>query len=82
MKDWLEMVTCQALHTALNRRSDFTGRRIKISSARSSGISERVGLLFHRLNVVLFSLVMLRLRGALFVAARSIVIVVLGARVR
>lgn len=45
MKDRLEMMVCQVLHTDLNRRREFTGSRTRISDTRSSGISAgRAGL--------------------------------------
>lgn len=80
MKDGLQMVVCQVLHTDLKRRRDFTGSRTRISDTRSSGISGMAGLrnlLRVDMNPGLFGAVHLRstfpvltvalLRSALFV---------------
>lgn len=68
MKDRLEIVACQVLHTDLKRRRDFTGSQTRISDTRSSGISGMAGLgnlLRLRSTFPVFTVALLR--SALFV---------------
>lgn len=72
MKDRLEMMVCQVLHTDLNRRREFTGSRTRISDTRSSGISGRAGLrnlLLFDMNPGLFAAEQLRSTLPVFAVA-------------
>lgn len=78
MKDRLEMMVCQVLHTDLNRRREFTGSRTRISDTRSSGISAgRAGLrnlLLFDMNPGLFAAEQLRSTLPVFAVALLLVL--------